>query len=289
MSWLGILDVHAALAEAVELAPLAERTGYTRYWVAEHQPQPSPISLAFLVAGQTEKIRIGTAGVLLHYYPPLRTAHEFHLLETTFPGRVDAGFCGGKMAPHLVEIDREGRDIAAIERAFPERAAQLVRHLRNTRADPAFDSQLAWDGVTENPPQIWWHGSSHRSASAAAEAGVAFGYALQFANSVDSPDVLRRYRDAFVPYRGSQALAILAVAGVCAETEAEARALADRRPSKFFEPRVVGSPQTCLEHLGALRERYAADEVIFADLCHAFAPRVRCYELLAEAAGLQRV
>lgn len=284
---LGILDI-GGIEEAIVLAPLAERLGYGRYWLAEHQPQPSPVLLASVIAGQTERIRVGTAGVLLHYYPPLRTAHDFHLLERAYTGRIDAGFCGGMtIIPELVEGDRDGRDYRALAEAYPERVRRFVGQLRNTRANPAFDREVAWLEVGEEPPEIWSLGGGGRSSDLAAELGLGFGYALMFARSQDEPEVARRYRDRFVPHRDRAAPAVIvAVAGVCAETGEAARRLADRWPNPSFRPRIVGDPATCASELAALAERYGADELVFLALCAPHDDRARCYELLAHACRL---
>lgn len=283
---LGILDVFG-IADALVLAPLAEQLGYARYWLAEHQPQPSPISLAALLAGQTEHIRIGTAGILLHYYAPLRTAHEFHLLERAFTGRIDAGFCGGLVASDLAEIDRDGRDHRALIAAYPERARQFVQHLRNTRANPAFDPNLAWQEVGDQPPQIWSLGGGGRSSSLAAELGLGLGYALMFPESRDEPEAAQRYRDRFVPHRDrSESAVVVAVAGVCAETDVAARRIVEAWKNPFFAPRIVGDPKACADALAGLRERYGADEVVFTALCSRHEDRVRCFELLAGACDM---
>jgi luciferase family oxidoreductase group 1 len=282
---VGLLDIAGSIEATIELASLAEELGYTRYWIAEHQPQPSPILIASLIAGQTERIRIGTAGVLLHYYPPLRTAHDFALLERAFPGRIDAGFCGGVTPSHaLIEADRDGRDLAAVMAAYPERVERLVRHLRNTGAAPDHDPALAWGGVGDEPPQLWSLGGGDRSADLAARLGLGFGYALMFTNSRDEPAVAQRYRERFVGYRDRAAPAVIvAVAGICAETDAAARALAADYTGKFFAARVVGGADTCRAAFADLRARYGADEIVFADLSPDVATRRRGYELLATA------
>src|SRR5262245_62074995 len=95
----GVLDFGLSLRATLELAPAVEALGYTYYWLGEHPPQPSPINLAAVVAGLTERIRVGTAGILLNFYSPLKAATDFHLLEALYPGRIDAGFCAGGIAP----------------------------------------------------------------------------------------------------------------------------------------------------------------------------------------------
>ena len=276
---LALLDVGGRIEDALVLAPLVEGLGYTRYWIAEHQPQPSPILLAAIVAGQTTSIRVGTAGVLLHYHPPLRTAHDFRFLERVFPDRIDAGFCGG-MTPDrgLVEADRDGRDFATIFSAYAERVGQLASHLR------ASDAGLAWPFGADIPPQIWSLGGGLRSAKLAAAHGLSFGYSLLYSHSVDDAANLQAYRDAFRPHPDLAApAAVVAVCGVCARTDDEAKQLAERVAGSFFTARVVGSPTTCAAQLREIADRYGVAEIAFADLCIEIDDRTRCHELLAAA------
>jgi luciferase family oxidoreductase group 1 len=282
---LGVLDVQGRLADTIELAPLADRLGYTRYWLTEFPPQPSPIVLAGVIAGLTERIRVGTAAILFNYYPPKRTAHEFQLLERLYDGRIDAGLSSSSAAAALLVDDLEGRDHDALLKAYPERFALFLRHLRNTPASPSYQEDLAWHEAPERPPQVWSLGAG-RSASIAAKHGTAYGYALMYQSSVDDPGMVTLYRDGFKAYQpGEEPYVAVAVCGVCAETDDKATAAAQDWGGKIFVPRIVGSPATCVAQLVALRARYHADEIIFADMCEGVQSRIRCYELLAEAAA----
>lgn len=86
----------AALQQAVRLAQVAERLGYTRYWVAEHHDMPglactSPEVLLAHIGAHTERIRLGSGAVLLPHYKPVKVAESFHLLASLYPGRIDLG------------------------------------------------------------------------------------------------------------------------------------------------------------------------------------------------------
>jgi alkanesulfonate monooxygenase SsuD/methylene tetrahydromethanopterin reductase-like flavin-dependent oxidoreductase (luciferase family) len=110
-----------------------------------------------------------------------------------------------------------------------------------------------------------------------------------FAASRDEPEVAQRYRERFVPHRDRAAPAVIvAVAGVCAETDEAARRAAGALTNPVYLPRIVGGPRTCAAALAALGERYAADELVFLALGAAHEPRARGYELLADACGLAR-
>ena len=121
---LGVLDqspvisghsATEAIAETVSLARLAEELGYGRYWLAEHHAiaalaDPSPEILVSRVASATSRIRVGTGGVLLPYYSPLKIAEQFRMLEALFPGRIDLGIGrapGGDPRTALALMDGE--------------------------------------------------------------------------------------------------------------------------------------------------------------------------------------
>src|SRR5258708_30223674 len=84
------------VAETIELARLADRLGYGRYWLAEHHSSQGlagtvPEILVARLAAETRRIRVGSGGVMLSHYAPLKIAETFRMLETLYPGRIDLG------------------------------------------------------------------------------------------------------------------------------------------------------------------------------------------------------
>src|SRR5882757_10948947 len=85
-----------ALHNSLDLAQLADRLGYTRYWVAEHHNLPSiassaPDIMIGQIAAATTHMRVGSGGVMLPNHAPLMVAERFKVLEALFPGRIDLG------------------------------------------------------------------------------------------------------------------------------------------------------------------------------------------------------
>src|SRR6185295_2005085 len=85
-----------ALRNTLDLAQLADRLGYHRYWVAEHHGTPglagtSPEIMAGQIAALTGRIRVGSGGVMLPHYSPLKVAESFSVLSGLYPGRIDLG------------------------------------------------------------------------------------------------------------------------------------------------------------------------------------------------------
>src|SRR3954449_5106021 len=85
-----------ALSNTIDLAQLTDALGYHRYWVAEHHgglmlAGPSPEALIGPIASATERIRVGSGGVMLPHYSPFKVAESFSVLAGLFPGRIDLG------------------------------------------------------------------------------------------------------------------------------------------------------------------------------------------------------
>jgi luciferase family oxidoreductase group 1 len=301
-----------ALRATLELARAAERWGFTRMWLAEHHSTNSfagsaPEVLLPLVAQATTTLRVGSGGVLLPHYSPLKVAEQFRLLETLFPGRIDLGV--GR-APGG---DRRTAAALAYGRAlsvehFPEQVAELVGWLENS-----YGRDHPWGRVRAMPrgdsvPPVWLLGSGGQSGVYAAEMGLGFTYA-QFISGEDGAAVVQGYRERFRPSRHfAEPAALLAVGVVCADTEAEAHRLARsmelwRRRIVLGRDRGIPSPEEAESELGALpvaggrsvvgdpgqvaeglhrlAARYGVDEVLAVTVTHDPAARLRSYELLA--------
>ena len=285
---LGVMDFWSPLDLTFRLAPLVESLGYGRYWLAEHPPQPNPQIAAALIAGLTQNIRVGTAGMCLSVHNAFQLANDFLLLERVFPGRIDAGFCGGGAAGLWTEALLEGRADANRDPAvFAVKADQLIHTLRGDMpATDHFAALVPWH-ERGSTPEIWSLGTGPRSASLAAERGVSFGYSLFHHFSRDDTAAVEIYRQQFQPKsRIAAPEVVLAVAGVCAETKADARALVAQHRNEFVVPTIVGTPQQCRDQLELLADRYEVREFVFLDIAPDAASRLRSFELLAEGCDL---
>jgi luciferase family oxidoreductase group 1 len=212
-----------ALAESVELARLAERLGFTRYWFAEHHgmagvASSSPEVLIAHVAAATTTIRVGSGGVMLPNHAPLRVAEAFHTLEALHPGRIDLGL--GR-AP--------GTDPATSRALRPFNSAEFPAQLQELRALSAhsFPAEHPFAPVRVVPsdvplPPVWILASSGETAALAGTLGVGYAFARHFSPTPPGP-AIRAYRDAF---RASDRFAaphvILGVSVICAPSDEEA-------------------------------------------------------------------
>jgi luciferase family oxidoreductase group 1 len=235
-----------AIRETLDLAQAADRLGYHRYWLAEHHSTPglagaAPEILIAEVATRTRRIRVGSGGVMLTHYSPLKVAEQFRMLETLHPGRIDLGIgrAPGSDARTALAL-RRGAEASGSARVpdpwgedevagFPDQVGDLIGFVTNglppghrfatVRAMPA------GDGV----PEIWLLGSTDSSAACAAHFGTAFSFA-HFINADGGAAVTRAYARAFRPSSILPAArASAAVFAVCADTEAEAERLTRSR------------------------------------------------------------
>src|SRR3954462_10450224 len=221
----------AALRNSIDLARHVDGLGYVRYWLAQHHnlasvASPAPDVMIGQIAAVTKHIRVGSGGVMLPNHAPLVVAERFKMLEALFPGRIDLGLgrapgTDGATAYALrSRLDRrEGDD-------FLERLHELT--LWETRDFPPghpYNSVVAMPDDVPLPP-IWLLGSSDYSSDLSAQIGMGFAFAHHFA-AHDAVDALTHYRRGFAPSRWrDKPHAILAVAAIAADTDAEAERLA---------------------------------------------------------------
>ena len=316
----------AALRNSIDLARHVDRLGYVRYWLAEHHnlasvASPAPDLMIGQIAAVTKHIRVGSGGVMLPNHAPLVVAERFKMLEALFPGRIDLGLgrapgTDGATAYALrSRLDRrEGDD-------FLERLHELI--LWETRDFPPghpYNNVVAMPDDSPLPP-IWLLGSSDYSSELAAQIGMGFAFAHHFATH-DAIEAMTRYRSHFRPsaWRAGPH-AILAVAVVAAETDAQAERLASsadlnrlRRDRGQYSPLpspdealaypytdadraavarsrsrlFVGSPATVMDRLKPLITASRADELMVITPVYNHEARKTSYRLLAEAFGLER-
>jgi len=212
---LGILDYaqidegkHAvdALEETVELATLADKLGYSRFWMAEHHNVPafassSPEMLMMHLANATENIRLGSGGVMLPHYSPLKVAENFRMLEAFHPNRIDLGI-GNTVGTALVNraMNENKREKLNYEESITDITHYLTDELPN---DHRFQG-LSANPVIPTLPEIFLLSMSVRTAKIAAKLGVGYTYGY-FLGGMDRFDIgikaVETYREEFKPSR----------------------------------------------------------------------------------------
>ncbi len=224
-----------AVAASVRLAQLADRLEYTRYWFAEHHNMPSvasttPPVLIAATAARTERIRVGSGGVMLPNHAPLVVAEQFAALEALAPGRIDLGIGRAPGSdPVITQLLRISGPTADVDR-FPDHVADILSLLSPDGASLRLTSGREY-AITATPaatdvPELWLLGSSDYSAKLAAELGLPYVFANHFSGE-GLERALELYR---TEYRPSEAHptpeTFLTVNASVAPTVEEARARA---------------------------------------------------------------
>ena len=278
-----------ALRASLSLARTADRHGYRRYWVAEHHNMPAvaatnPPVLIAMIGAATERIRVGSGGVMLPNHAPLVVAEQFALLEAAYPGRVDLGI--GR-APGTDPVTRWvlRNGASSVEEdpvaRFPEYVEQVLALMAPEGA--GLDLRGQTFGLKATPhaagiPEAWLLGSSDYSAQLAAEKGMPYVFAHHFSGS-GTAEALELYRSRFRPSeRLAEPKTFLTVNASVAETTEEAQRLAlpqllamvalrtggELRPQLLVEDaEAVTLPESHATLLEGMRRRWvigAADE-----------------------------
>ncbi|WP_051661375.1 LLM class flavin-dependent oxidoreductase [Bosea sp. 117] len=309
-----------ALRGTIELARHVDELGYTRFWVAEHHNLPSiasgsPDVMSGQILAATQRIRVGSGGVMLPNHAPLMVAERFKVLEGLYPGRVDLGLGRAPGTDQLTAHALRRRQGVEPEDDFLDRLQELM--LWDSGAWPADHPyrKIQVMPVDVRLPPIFLLGSSGYSARLSAQLGLPFAFAHHFATH-DVLDAMLSYRANFRPSdRLAKPHAILALSVICAETDEEAERLASsadlmhlRRMRGEFAPipspeeagaydykdsdrgmirrnrerLLVGGPEKVREGLARFVETTLADELMITSPIHLLEAKKRSYELLAD-------
>jgi luciferase family oxidoreductase group 1 len=280
-----------ALEETFALAELADSLGYKRFWVGEHHVADTaaacPEIVVGLLASRTKHIRVGTGGVLLRYYSPIKVAENFLTLEALFPGRTDLGVCKGPGAlQHTAEALVNGNSWELGDEVFDNKVTELIDYFRRSPSHQPAKQDVAnaypW-GVT--PPPTWVLGSGTKSMKLASKLGTPYCFTLFFdSRQTYGPALMDQYQAEFLPSpEHKEPASSIAVSMVCLESEVEALALEARSVGEGNLPStIVGTPGRCMERLHELAEQYKTNEILVATWMNSFEDRANLYRWLAE-------
>ena len=312
-------DARAAVENTITLAQRCEAFGYHRYWIAEHHASntlasSTPEILITRVARETDRIRIGSGGVMLSHYSPFKVAENFRMLELMYPGRIDLGVGRAPGSDGLTAAALAYGNPLGIE-YYPAKVKDLVAFVSGEKAFTEAFERLHATPKTSTTPEIWMLGSSLDSAVYAGQFGLAFSFA-HFIAPEPAVAVMRRYRDEFrsehleAPY---SSLGVFAIATDDPERADLFRRVREiqrtRRDQGYRGPpptleeaaavpfsaeemerlrskrsrQIIGSGAEVKAQIDALVEQTQADEVIVLTITPSFDDRVKSYELIADA------
>jgi luciferase family oxidoreductase group 1 len=225
-----------ALAATRSLARVAEALGFRRYWLAEHHNMPAvaatnPPVLIAMVAAATERIRVGSGGVMLPNHAPLVIAEQFALLEAAYPGRIDLGIGRAPgtdpVTSYALRHGAGGVTDDAVEQ-FPAYVDNIVTMMSPGGAGLQVNGRMHPLNATPHAVStaaVWLLGSSDYSARLAAAKGLPYVFAHHFSGR-GTAEALELYRSTYRPSPDHpEPRTFLTVNAVVADTQEEA----DRR------------------------------------------------------------
>lgn len=326
---IGILDqspiypggsASEALAQTIRLAQKAEELGYQRFWVSEHHDSEvlagsSPEVLISHLLAKTERIRIGSGGIMLQHYSPYKVAENFNVLASLAPGRVDLGV--GRAPGGLPRSTQALQRGVTEPQTLTEKLIELEAYVNNQIPEIHPLHGIKVSPIASNPADIYLLGASLDSAQLAASLGLPYVFSLSINGDRSAAiEAIQVYKSNFQRKSNRSPQAILALSVIVADTDQAAHALAfEQKHYKVYlasgkkatvgtleqaeefgrqanEPYTIeekttevtrGSKETVREQLVDLQRLTGVDEFIVTARIEDFAERVRSYERLAEA------
>ncbi len=300
-----------ALRNSVDLASFVDELGYHRYWVAEHHGMhglagSSPEVLMGHIAENTNQIRVGSGGVMLSHYSPLKVAENFQVLQALHPNRIDMGLGRAPGSDSRTAFALQSFGNASGSDRYLESVLEIRTLLRNEAIETGPLAGVQALPCTETMPELWLLASSEGSASIAAHCGLPLSWA-HFING-NGAETCNLYRKHFQPsFENSLPLVSVGVNVLCANSEEEAACMLESvelwrkdglrgpipktvnqgnkdsltllSPSR---PMVVGTPEIVYEQLLSVANTYQAEELLIVTICHDHEQRKNSYRLIAE-------
>lgn len=313
-------NAEAALQHTIELVQLAEKLDYHRFWVSEHHDSDqlagsSPEVLISHLLAKTERIRIGSGGIMLQHYSPYKVAENFNVLASLAPGRVDLGI--GRAPGGLPRSTKALQQGITEPATLSEKLKELKQFVHNLLDADHPLTGLRVSPIPTQPADIYLLGATAASAELAAELGLPYVFA-QFINGdhAVAAAAFEAYHTGFNREHGGQPKAILALSLIVADTDEEAKVLAGeyknvkihlengktltvgtleqaeeygrQTQAKFTveekEAEITkGTKESVRQKLLGIQQTYGVDEFIVTTSVKDFAKRLRSYELLSEA------
>lgn len=311
-----------ALQDTVKLAQLADELDYKRFWITEHHNVPafacaSPELMMMQLLAKTQRIRLGSGGVMLPHYSPFKVAENFRLLEAFYPMRVDLGIGNN---PGTSSVKKALNETKSYFLDYEQSILDIRDYLTENNTEQRLDNVLAQPSIT-TVPQMWLLSTSVDSAKMAGEVGMGYTlgtFLLPNATAIENAKAsVQAYRASFKPTKlNMNPIVMTTVFTVVADDEEYASLLAqaldvwllgkkqfaefNRMPSiataqdyqkserdkqliaQNRARMVVGTKATVQSQLEQIIETFDADELMIVPLIPGFENRSRTIELIAE-------
>jgi alkanesulfonate monooxygenase SsuD/methylene tetrahydromethanopterin reductase-like flavin-dependent oxidoreductase (luciferase family) len=256
--------------DVIEYAQKADELGFHRFWLAEHhypsksRPWNSPTPMVPILASATNKIKIGTAGVLLGLYSPYSVACDYKLLGNLFPRRIDLGIANGGIQDDVCQRTVGLSNFKEVMKTFDGKAKELVEILRNEDELYNPDDGLVLPPFKGKLPEIWTLSTSAKGIYRALELKANFCRSL-FHTGADltlDKELVAEYREKFQNLYGYKPTFSIAIHGLCSEDNSLINNILDNYKGDSSVC-IIAEPNAFYDRTMQLAENYGGiDELI---------------------------
>jgi alkanesulfonate monooxygenase SsuD/methylene tetrahydromethanopterin reductase-like flavin-dependent oxidoreductase (luciferase family) len=280
------LHAYEAINSLLQDVGQFEALGYKRLWLTEHYSREfawfNPECLLPLLAGYSEKIRIGMAGVLLSYHSPLRVAQSFKILSALYHDRIDLGIARAYVPDYINKYLAPQADPAHVNADWDEKIRQLTLFTRQTDPENCLMRNMLLPPHGTSLPDLWMLGSSSHSVqnAVANECNFCISFTHPGSDFSKNVDTIKIYQDEFFKAHGR--LPATSVLVWCVHTDDKEAAELNRQYDKCAEANLFGNRNFIADKLHELQSILANDEfVLFSPIIN----RTRRMESFAAVQG----
>jgi alkanesulfonate monooxygenase SsuD/methylene tetrahydromethanopterin reductase-like flavin-dependent oxidoreductase (luciferase family) len=252
----------STIHDMLEMAQLAEELGFTKYWLSEHHEDgmawKNPDILLPLLAGYTNTINVGSAGVLVGLNTPVNTAYHYKLLANLYPSRIDLGLAKGKTETHKCEALADGSNWQKNLNDYYPRIKTIKALIKDEIIDNILPPQHG------ESPNFWILSTSKSSISFVVEEQMNFSLSLFHTLDQPSPEIITSLKEAYFEKNKVFPKINIAITAFCSDDSKRIEHI--KEVTKGFQVNFANSPDLLLDYLNKLGQKYTVDEIIIVNL-----------------------
>jgi luciferase family oxidoreductase group 1 len=270
----------STIHQTIELAQWADKMGFSRYWLSEHHEEgvawKSPEIVLSILAGYTEKMRIGAAGVLLALHAPLKIAQTYKLLNNLYDSRIDLGIAKGSTSVDKRRALLDGANYDANANEYYERINKIIMFMNDK------DIQNDVPPMNGEIPDVWILGASNASINYVVEKQANFSLSLLHdMNALPSPDIIQQLKKQFYAQHKKHPTFNVAISAMCSNNKKRVEEI--RKNTTNFRINFAGSPDHFRKFIDEIQQQYETDEIIVNNLGSTMEEKIFLMDVLKEA------
>lgn len=274
------LNAISTIHQSIELAQWADKMGFSRYWLSEHHEEgvawKSPEIVLSILAGYTEKIKIGAAGVLLALHAPLKIAQTYKLLNNLFDSRIDLGIAKGSTSVDKCNILLDGANYDANAKDYYERINKIITFMNDQ------DDKNDVPPIHGNVPDIWILGASNASVNYVVQKQVNFSLSLLHTmNALPSPAIIQYLKKQFYAQHNKQPKFNIAISAMCSNNKKRVEEVIKKTTN--FRINFAGSPDNFIKFIDHIQQQYETDEIVVNNLGSTIEEKIFLMDVLQQA------